>query len=141
MDEDNPDFWFTLGNIHAHLGSTTDAIKAYSKTCELDPYDDEAWINMAHLHFKQGDTEKAINTLKDSYSHTFDIAPVNFYLSAYYYEMGNTEQSLKFFEKGLKLDYSANRQVVKVSPAMTEDPEYLALIEKHLPSRNPGKRN
>ena len=50
-DEENPDFWFTLGNVHAHLGSHTDAIKAYSRTTELDPYDDEAWLNLAHLNF------------------------------------------------------------------------------------------
>ncbi len=141
LDEENPDFWFTLGNVHAHLGAHTDAVKAYSRTTELDPYDDEAWINLAHLEFKQGDTEKAINVLKDSYSHTFDVGIVNFHLSAYYHLAGNTEQSLKFFEKGLKLDYSEYRSVGKISPQMPDEPAFIALLEKYLPSRNPGKNN
>ena len=141
LDKDNPDFWFTLGNIHTHLGGHTDAVKAYSRTTELDPYDDEAWINLAHLEFKQGSTEKAINILKDSYSHTFDIGIVNFHLSAYYHLTGDADQSLKFFETGLKLDYSEHRSVVKISPRMPEDPDFTSLLEKYLPSRNPGKKN
>ncbi|HEC41415.1 MAG TPA: tetratricopeptide repeat protein [Bacteroides sp.] len=141
LDDENPDFWFTLGNIQAHLGANTDAIKAYSRTCELDPYDDEAWINLAHLKFKQGATEKAINVLKDSYTHTINIGIVNFHLSAYYHYQGNSEQALKFFEEGLKLEYSEYRSVVKVSPMMLEESDYIALLEKYLPSRNPGKKN
>ncbi len=141
LDDDNPDFWFTLGNIHSNLDENTDAISAYSRTCELDPYDDEAWINLAHLLFKQGSVHKAIDTLKDSYTHTFDIGIVNFYLSAYYHQAGDFEQSLKFFETGLKLDYSGHRVVVKVSPSIPDIEEYKVLLEKYLPSRNPGKRN
>lgn len=141
LDEENPEFWFTLGNIQGHLGANKDAAKAYSRTCELDPYDDEAWINLARLEFKQGSTEKAINILNDSYSHTFDIVAVNFHLAGYHHLIGNSEQSLKFFEKGLKLDYSEYRSVVQISPKITEEPQCKALLEKYLPSRNPGKRN
>ncbi|MFC2098445.1 tetratricopeptide repeat protein [Bacteroidota bacterium] len=141
LDDENPDFWFTLGNVHGHLGAHTDAVKAYSRTCELDPLDDEAWINLAHLEFKQGETEKAINVLKDSYSHLFDLGIVNFHLAAYYHYAGNTKQALKFFEKGLTLDYPEYRSVVKISPTMPEEPEFIKLLEKYLPSRNPGKKN
>jgi tetratricopeptide (TPR) repeat protein len=141
LDEENPDFWFTLGNVHAHLGAHKDAVMAYSKTTELDPYDDEAWINLAHLEFRQGDVDKAINVLKESYSHTFDIGIVNFHLAAYYHLRGKTEQALKFFEKGLKLYHSGYRSVVKISPLMTDEPEFVSLLEKYLPSRNPGKKS
>ena len=140
-DEENPDFWFTLGNIHAHLGSKTDAVKAYSRTTELDPYDDEAWINLAHLNFMQEETGKAINVLKDSYGYTFDIPLVNFHLAAYHYLVNKSDQALKFFEKGLKLDYSEYRSVRKISPDMLEDPLYKDLLEKHIISRKSGKRN
>jgi len=141
LDEENPDFWFTLGNIHVHLGSNTDAVKAYSRTCELDPYDDEAWLNLAHLEFKQGNIEKAINILKDSYSHTFDVAVINFHLAAYFHLEGNMEQCTKFFEKALKIDYSEHRTVRKVSPTLPDEAEILALLEKYLPPRSPGKKN
>jgi len=141
LENENPDFWFTLGNIHSNLNENTAAVLAYSRCCELDPYDDEAWINLAHLQFKLGSVHKAIDTLKDSYTHTFDLGIVNFYLSAYYHQAGNHEQSLKFFEKGLKLDYSGYRVVVKVSPSLPDIEEYKILLEKYLPSRNPGKRN
>ena len=141
LDEENPDLWFTLGNIHTHLDEHTDALRAYVRATELDPYDDEAWINLAHLEFSQGNTEKAVNILKDSYSHTFDVSVVNFHLSAYYHLQGDTEQSLKFFEKGLKLDYAGHRIVAKISPQMPDDPEFIVLLEKYLPSRNPDKKN
>ncbi len=135
QDPENPDFWFTLGNVHAHLGSHTDAIKAYSRTTELDPYDDEAWLNLAHLHFIQGDTGKAISVLKDAYSYTFDIPIVNYHLAGYHYLIHKPEQALKFFEKGLKLDYAAHRSVGKISPDLLEDPLYQILMEKYAPSR------
>ena len=141
LDEENPDFWFTLGNVHAHLGAHKDAVMAYSRTTELDPYDDEAWVNLAHLEFKQGGVDKAINVLKESYSHTFDIGIVNFQLAAYYHLKGKTGQSLKFFEKGLKLDYSEYRAALKISPHMTDEPEYRKMLEKYLPGRKPDRNN
>jgi len=140
-DEENPDFWFTLGNVHTHLESQTDAIKAYSKTTELDPYDDEAWLNLAHLNFTQGETEKAITVLKDSYSYTFDIPIINYHLAGYHYIIDKSDQALKFFEKGLKLDYADFRSVEKICPELLEDPDYNELMEKYIPSRNSGKRN
>jgi tetratricopeptide (TPR) repeat protein len=140
-DEENPDFWFTLGNVHAHLGSHRDAIKAYAKTTELDPYDDEAWLNLAHLNFIQGDTGKAITVLKDSYSYTFDIPVINFHLAGYHYVIDKSEQALKFFEKGLKLDYSEYSSAGKISPGLLEDPLYKNLMDKYVPSRKSGKRN
>ncbi len=140
-DEENPDFWFTLGNVHAHLGSHTDAIKAYSRTIELDPYDDEAWLNLAHLNFMQGETGKAITVLKDSYSYTFDIPIINFHLAGYHYIIDKSDQALKFFEKGLKLDYTEYKTAGKISPELMEDPLYSDLMEKYIPSRKSGKRN
>jgi tetratricopeptide (TPR) repeat protein len=139
-DEENPDFWFTLGNIHAHLASHTDAVKAYARTTELDPYDDEAWLNLAHLNFLQGETAKAVSTLKDAYSYTFDISTINFHLAAYHFKLRKEEQALKFFEKGLKLDYASHTAVRKISPDMLEDPRYQDLLDKYLPSRKSGKR-
>ncbi|KPL14039.1 MAG: hypothetical protein AMS26_12120 [Bacteroides sp. SM23_62] len=140
-DEENPDFWFTLGNVHAHLGSHTDAIKAYARTTELDPYDDEAWLNLAHLYFIQGETGKAISVLKDAYSYTFDISIINFHLAGYHYIIHKPEQALKFFEKGLKLEYTEYRSVEKISPDLLEDPLYKNLMEKYIPPQKSGKRN
>ena len=39
LDEENPDFWFTLGNIHAHLNSPADAVKSYARTTLIDCID------------------------------------------------------------------------------------------------------
>lgn len=139
LDGENPDYWFTLGNIHSNLGASTDAIKAFSKTTELDPFDDEAWTSLARLEFKRGDAEKAIRILRDSYPHTFDVSTVNYHLAAYCYLTGDTDQAMKFLEKGLKLDYSEHRLIPKICPEMPEDPAYVKLLEKYLPSRNPGK--
>ena len=114
---------------------------AYSRTTELDPYDDEAWVNLAHLEFKQGGLDKAINVLKESYSHTFDVGAVNFHLAAYYHLKGKSEQSLKFFERGLKLDNSGYKAVLKISPHMTDEPGFREMLEKYLPGRIPDKNN
>jgi tetratricopeptide (TPR) repeat protein len=140
LDKENPDLWFTLGNIHTHLGEYKDAAGAYLKVTEFDPYDDEAWINLAHLEFSRGNTEKAAGILEGSYSHTFDVPNINFHLAAYNHLMGDAEQAMKFFEKGLKLDYEEHRCVAKISPTMPEEPAVISLLEKYLPSRNPGSK-
>ena len=136
LDEENPDFWFTLGNIHAHLNSPADAVKAYARTTLIDPYDDEAWINHARLEYKLGHLEKAIRILQDSYSHTFDMATMNFTMAAYYYLSGDMSLSLKFFEKGLKIDYSEYQVAEKISPEMIQEAPIQEIIDKLNPSKN-----
>jgi tetratricopeptide (TPR) repeat protein len=135
LDEENPDFWFTLGNIQDHLNDTPEAIKAYARTTELDPYDDEAWIGLARLQYKQGHLKKAIEILRDSYSHTFDSHAINYYLSGYYYLEGNKSQALKFFEKGLALDYPAHVIVEQISTDLLKEMNIREILEKMNPNK------
>ena len=79
--------------------------------------------------------------MKDSYSYTFDIPIINYHLAGYHYFIDKSDQALKFFEKGLKLDYTDFRSVGKISPELLEDLDYNELMEKYIPSRKSGKRN
>jgi len=136
LDGENPDYWFTLGNVQAQLNAHGEAVKAYSRATELDPNDDEAWINLAKLEQKQGRTDKAIQVLKDSYSHTFDIFTVNYCLAGYYHLKGDLAQALSFFEKGLDLDYTQYGMVDKISPDLLKERAVRELLEKHNLSKN-----
>ena len=133
LDEENPDFWFTLGNIHYHLDALEDAKKAYLKTTEIDPYDDEAWINVAKLEYQLGNLKGAIKILIESYRHTFDIFTVNYCLSGYYHLSGNMEETVRYFEKGLDLDYSQYTMASKISPGLLKEKTILKILDKHNP--------
>jgi tetratricopeptide (TPR) repeat protein len=137
LDRENPDFWFTLGNIHANMDSYSDAVKAFKRTIEIDPYDDEAWINLAKLEYQQGQIEKAIFILEESYIHTFDIHTINYSLSAYHYLSGNLEEAGKFFEKGLKLDYSSHIIAKKISPKILEEKSIQRILDRLDPKNIP----
>ena len=136
LDNENPDFWFTLGNVHDHLNDNKGAIRAYTRTTELDPYDDEAWISLARIHYKQGHLQRAIDILSDSYSHTFDIETVNYSLSAYYYLAGKLDQAVKFFKKGVTLNYSAHVLVEQISMDLLKEKRIQEILSKEHPLKN-----
>jgi len=137
LDQENPDFWFTLGNIHSNMDSYSDAAKAFKRTIEIDPYDDEAWINLAKLEYQQGQIKKAIHVLEESYNNTFDMHTINYCLAAYHYLSGSLDEAGKFFEKGLKLDYSNHIIVKKISPEILEEKSIQRILERLDPTKTP----
>jgi len=130
LDEDNPDIWFTLGNVYAGMGSYLDAIKAYSRVELLDPYDFEAWIMHADIEYSLSGAWKAINILKEAYSCNPEVARINYHLSAFYYINVNRELCLLFFKQGLNLNAGEYHYAFKICNDMQYDPEIISLLKK-----------
>jgi tetratricopeptide (TPR) repeat protein len=105
LDADNPEFWFSFGNINKSIeGNEHKALYCYKRATELEPYDAEFWLNYAEMEKITGNTEKAAKTLESAYDMLDDDAELDFVLSAYYYELGNTIRSIELFNKARGLD-------------------------------------
>ncbi|MBL7113608.1 MAG: tetratricopeptide repeat protein [Bacteroidales bacterium] len=131
LDEENSDYWYTLGNLKASLGHYKNAMIAYRKAIELDPYDYEAWLNLADLEYDHNGITNAIRILKDAYDFNFDIAEVNYHLSAFYCLDNRSDLAHKFFEKGLKISFEDHTVAFRYCPALKDDTTINRLINKY----------
>ena len=52
LDEENPQAWNNLGSIFEITGQPEEAIKAYQKSLALNPYQEEANINLVQIQFE-----------------------------------------------------------------------------------------
>lgn len=105
LDADNPEFWFSFGNINKSIeGNEHKALYCYKRATELEPYDAEFWLNYAEMEKLTSNTEKAAKTLESAYDMLEDDAELDFVLSAYYYELGNKIRSIELFNKARGLD-------------------------------------
>jgi len=105
LDADNPEFWFSFGNINKSIeGNEQKALYCYKRATELEPHDAEFWLNYAEMEKLTSNTEKAAKTLESAYNLLEDDAELDFVLSAYYYELGNKIRSIELFNKARGLD-------------------------------------
>jgi len=105
LDNENAEYWFTYGNIYKELQIDPKAeLEGFKKSIELNPYDEEFWLCYANSVKNYFSIEKAIEILKEGLDYVEDSAEIFFTLAAYLYINNNKEDSLTFFEKGLKID-------------------------------------
>ena len=89
--------------IAAHNGdkaATQQAISAYRRFCDLEPYYAPAWANLAALHWQIDEREQAIQTME----HAAKVAPQAWMIWAnlgmYYEIVGNTEAARRTYRRG-----------------------------------------
>jgi len=131
LDDENSDYWYTLGNLQSSLGNYKKATLAYRKAIELDPYDYEAWLNLADLEYDRTGIASALRVLKDAYDFNFDIAEVNYHLSAFYCLNNSINLAQKFFEKGLKISFEDHNVAFRYCPELKNDKTINQLINKY----------
>jgi tetratricopeptide (TPR) repeat protein len=131
LDDENSDYWYTLGNLQAGMGHYKKAMIAYRKAIELDPYDYEAWLNLADLEYDHNGMAKAIRILKEAYEFNFDIADVNFHLSAFYCLDNRLDLARKYFEMGLMISFEDYTTAFRYCPALKDDTKIIQLMNKY----------
>lgn len=62
----NPDIVFLIGEFHELLGNNKQAEKIYLKLVDSDPFDSEAWFNLASLYTKMQKFDKALEAINYS---------------------------------------------------------------------------
>ena len=112
----NSDYWFMLGEAYTGLRKLDQAINAYSKASELNPLDYEAWMACAHVLFRKKRIDEAIQMLIQLYQYNHDNPTVNYRLAAYYTYQGDLSSALRYFEKGLSLNFQEHKEMFRRFP-------------------------
>lgn len=96
------------------LGRMDEAANAYAETIRLDPLHWGAMLNLAEIHFLQGDTarqielfEKAFTIMQRTHADDHDImarwgAPVAAHVAYYHLNKGNDQRAMALFQSALE---------------------------------------
>jgi len=128
----NSDFWFMLGEAYARTRKLDLAIMAYSKAAELNPLDFEAWMACAQVLFRKKRIGEAIDMLIHLYQHNHENPTINYRLAAYHAYQQDFVNAIKYFEKGLKLNFQEHHDMFRTYPRTKTVLAFRMLIDEYL---------
>lgn len=103
----NEEIYNTLGVIYVSKDMVDEAIAAFQKSNQSDPFFIEAYINLARLELSLGNIDKAIVTINKAVSINPEEAKLYQYLGKLYLQKGEIKKSDEASEKArLLFDYS-----------------------------------
>jgi tetratricopeptide (TPR) repeat protein len=130
-DDENPDYWYNAGVAYAKLNKINKSVEAFENVVRLDKFDTEAWVELSKLFVENKKYSDAIQVLNRAYQHNYDNANVNFALSRTYFLDKQVELAVKYFEKGIELDFAQHEDLLKELPCLLEQEQFIDLIKKH----------
>ena len=94
-----------LGHLYFHFDkSLGDAEGHYRKALQIDPYDFEALIGVADVHFARQEWNGALDAYELARKYHKERFEVYAGIAATFYELGRLESSMHYYEKTLKLN-------------------------------------
>ncbi len=103
----SPNFYPALNNLGAIYLRQKDvarAKQAFLRSLELNPEDGEAYVNLGHALYEEGQYRAAIERLEEGLKRSPRSAVGHFFLGSAWLKLGELEKA----ERGLKLAYSLN---------------------------------
>jgi tetratricopeptide (TPR) repeat protein len=128
----NSDYWFMLGEAYTGIRKLNKAFNAYNRASELNPLDYEAWMACAQILFRKKRITEAIYMLTRFYHYNNDNSIINYRLAAYYAYQNDLSESLRYFKKGLSLNFPEHVEMFKHYPKTKLVPVFQIMIENHL---------
>jgi len=128
-DEKNSEYWLVLGNCYTRSKNYTQAIDTYQKAASLDPHDHDVWLNYAALIFRKKKAE-AIKILNQGYAHNPNNAEINYRLAAYNFLQKDINQTVKFLENALAINYNLLDTFFDYCPKAKSNKIIRTLIDK-----------
>jgi tetratricopeptide (TPR) repeat protein len=93
-----------LGKAHYSKGEKKEALRCFREALKLDSYYDEVWADLGSIILKDGLAVKALPYLEHAYKVTGDVPGINYLLSSFYLNTGNTEKAYRHLSTALNLD-------------------------------------
>ncbi|HJZ40287.1 MAG TPA: tetratricopeptide repeat protein [Bacteroidales bacterium] len=137
IQSDNSDYWFMLGEAFSRSRRLDQAIDAYSRASSLNPLDYEAWMACAQVLFRKKRVGEAIGLLAQLYQYNHENPTINYRLAAYHAYQQDYMNAIKYFERGLKLNYHEHHEMFKLFPKTKSVPVFWNLLENHFQSNPP----
>lgn len=113
------DNWFRLGICHEHLGSLTDAVRAYRQSVKLDPSAGMAWNNLGVVLVRRREYDAAAEALQtavklrpESALLWNNLADAHFRLRHWGDALGAADEGLRRDSKHIGLHYSRGQALL-----------------------------
>jgi len=104
--------FYNLGNEYFLIRRYKDAITAYQKAIELNPYNGSSYLNLGVLYRKEGKVKEAIDILNKGLISKESKAEILFNLGSIYKSIGDFNKALECLEKSIEVnsdfDFSYN---------------------------------
>lgn len=131
LDPENPDYWYMLGEAYRKLNILDKSAESYHRAVELDPNDFEAWLSHADIFFIENKLNEAITVLNKAYQYNNEISTINYNLAAYYLYDNQPQLAVKYFEKGLSINYGEHNDLLNRYPITSKNESFTQLIKKY----------
>jgi Flp pilus assembly protein TadD len=93
-----------MGTLYEQRGDHAQANKAFAKAREINPDDGEAYINLGHVLYEEGQFRGAIDQLNEGLQRSPESAVGNFFLGSAYFKLRETEKAEALLKKACTLD-------------------------------------
>jgi tetratricopeptide (TPR) repeat protein len=101
------DFYPALNNegtLFERQKRHAEAAEAFSRVIELNPGDGEAYINLGHLLFEEGQYQAAVQQLEQGLKRSPNSATGNFFLGSTYFKLQDTAKAEPLLRRACELD-------------------------------------
>ncbi len=130
IDEENHLYWHKFAEINLKLNLFEEAVRAYYKCIGLQDDRLEVFVALADvLHFL-GEYHEGIRVLLDAREKYKDSAEVSYRLAGLHLLVQKEKESVYFMEIALKEDLDDLDLVLKLYPALEQNPEIGSMIRK-----------
>ena len=130
IENDNSDYWYSLGKVKLKLGLYNESKDAFLRAIELDVYDYESWMLFAEVYWKEENFEKAIAILLEGYKYNNSIAEYNYKLAAYLLATNQAKTAIQYFRAAYKDDKGGYKIIFNYAKENQIPREIKSIIKK-----------
>jgi tetratricopeptide (TPR) repeat protein len=136
MKPDNPEYYYSLGNICFKLCRFDTALEAYQNAVKIDLHDYESWLNLSEIYYKKNLLSKAIKTLEEAHKSNPGIALINYRLAAFYFLRHDFSAGIVYLKKGVTINHKEHKELLKFCPDAFRIEEVAQLVGQYLKSKS-----
>lgn len=93
-----------MGTLFEHQGNHARANEAFLKAAAINPDDGEAYINLGHVLYEEGQFHDAVDRLNQGLQRSPQSAAGNFFLGSAYFKLHETEKAEPLLKNACVLD-------------------------------------
>ena len=132
LNDKSSDYSSALALVYRETGDLDRSIKMYQSTVELNPKVKQYWLDLSKTMFDAGDFRGALDALDRAIPLFDDCADILYTKSAYYYQIGNRNESFVNLERAMIQDSKKYELIFAITPYMENDPVINTIIEQYL---------
>ena len=131
LEPNNSDFIYILAEMQHRHGLLEEAQSNYEKVFELDPTNEDVWLDYTEVLFDQDYREEAITVLKEAIIVFAKNVEYKYRLVAYLYKIGHIKEAFEQLENALTLDFEKHNSLFDYFPPLKESKTVIGIIDNY----------